>query len=223
MRSIDRAGLAYLDKAWRAVTASNPAALMEFIDQVPSPFPLLRTAFERVLWRYPDIRSGLNRYEARLLSSTRDEGPTAAKVIASTMKAFFDEENECVGDNWLFGRLRGLADPARPHPAVALTGERTTIWGTEAHLTPEGERFLKGELNFVELMGSTTGLAECISTREPEMFGSIKIGRLFAVSRGINVAEHRNASLITWHGPMGAGECRILKRVIRYRGFPVPT
>jgi hypothetical protein len=152
-RSIDRAGLAYLDKAWRAVTASKPAALMEFIDRGPGAFPLLRTAYERVLWRYPDVRSGLNRYEARLLSSTRDEGPTAAKVIASTMIAFFEEENECVGDNWLLGRLRGLADPTRPHPAVALTGERTTTWGSEAHLTPAGEQFLRGELNFVELNG----------------------------------------------------------------------
>jgi methyltransferase (TIGR00027 family) len=152
-RSIDRAGLAYLDKAWRAVTASNPAALMEFIDQAPGAFPLLRTAFERVLWRYPDIRSGLNRYEARLLSSTRDEGPTAAKIIASTMFAFLEEENERVGDNWLLGRLRDLGEPTRPHPAVALTGEPTTTWGTEVQLTPEGKQFLRGELNFVELNG----------------------------------------------------------------------
>jgi hypothetical protein len=74
-------------------------------------------------------------------------------VIGTTMQAFFLEEKESVGDNWLFWRLRGLADPKLPLPAVALSGERTTIRGTEAHLTPEGERFLKAEFNFVELNG----------------------------------------------------------------------
>jgi Domain of unknown function (DUF1835) len=152
-RPIESEGLAYLDKAWSAATTPRPASFIGFIDQVPSPFPLLHAAFERILWRYPDARSGINRYEARLLASTRDVGPTAARVVASSMKAFFVEENECVGDNWLFWRLRGLADPTLPHPAVALTGERTTIRGTEAHLTPEGEQFLKAELNFVELNG----------------------------------------------------------------------
>ena len=152
-RPIDGEGLAYLDKAWSAGTTSHPVSLTGFIDQVSSPFPLLRAAFERILGRYPDVRSGINRYEARLLASTRDAGPTAASVIASSMKASFVEENECVGDNWLLSRLRALADPTLPYPAVALTGERTTIRGTEARLTPEGEQFLKAELNFVKLNG----------------------------------------------------------------------
>ncbi len=152
-RPIDGEELAYLDKAWNAVIASHPDSLISFVDQVSGPFPLVRAAFERILWRYPDVRSGLNRYEACLLANTRDVGPVVASVIASSMKAFFVDENECVGDNWLFWRLRGLADPTLPHPAVALTGEQTTIRGTEAHLTPDGEHFLKAELNFVELNG----------------------------------------------------------------------
>jgi hypothetical protein len=69
------------------------------------------------------------------------------------MKSFFFEDNECVGDNWRYWRLQHLADPMLPHPAVTLTGERTTIRGTEVRLTPAGERFLKAELNFVELNG----------------------------------------------------------------------
>ncbi len=95
----------------------------------------------------------MNRYETQLLASTQDDGPTVARVIASSMRALFYEDDECVGDNWLFWRLRRLADSRLPHPAVVLTGERTTMRGTEARLTPEGERFLKAELNFVELNG----------------------------------------------------------------------
>jgi hypothetical protein len=69
------------------------------------------------------------------------------------MEAIFREENERVGDIWLFSRLRGLALPTLPRPAVELTGERTTIRGIEARLTSDGERFLKGESDFVELNG----------------------------------------------------------------------
>ena len=69
------------------------------------------------------------------------------------MEAFFREENESVGDIWLFWRLCGLAVPTLPHSAVELTGERTTIRGTEARLTSVGEQFLKAKLNFVELNG----------------------------------------------------------------------
>jgi hypothetical protein len=74
-------------------------------------------------------------------------------VSSRPMKAFFFEANECVGDNWLFSRLWRLADPALSHPAVVLTGEQTTIRGTEARLTRDGEQFLKAALNFVELNG----------------------------------------------------------------------
>jgi hypothetical protein len=114
-QSIDGEGLAYLDQAWAAVTLSHPAALIHFLDQVPGRLPLLRPAFEKILWRYPDVRSGANRS--------------------------------------VFWRLQRLADPTLLHPAVALAGEQTTIRGTEARLTPDGERFLKTELNFVELNG----------------------------------------------------------------------
>jgi hypothetical protein len=152
-RQVDSEDLDYLGKAWTAVTKSDPVSLTGFVDKVSSPFPLLRTALERVLWRYPDVRSGINRYEARLLASTQDSRPTAARVIAATIEAVDLEENERVGDIWLFWRLRRLADPTLPHPAVELTGARTTIRGTEARLTSEGERFLKAELNFVELNG----------------------------------------------------------------------
>jgi hypothetical protein len=150
---IDGAEFAYLEKAWSAVTASDPIALMSFLGQASGPLPLLRAALSKILWRYPDIRSGLNRYEIQLLASTQKDGPTVARVIASTMKAFFFEDNECVGDNWLFWRLRHLAEPTLPHPAVTLTGERSTIRGTEARLTPAGERFLNAEFNFAVVNG----------------------------------------------------------------------
>lgn len=152
-RPIDAEGLAYLDEAWKTVITPDPAALIAFLDQVPCPFPHLKTAFRRLIWRYPYIDSGINHFEHDLLANVRDAGPIAARVIALSMRAALDEDEDCVGDNWLFWRLQRLADPGLPHPAVALTGERNTIRGTDVRLTPDGERFLGGDLNFVKLNG----------------------------------------------------------------------
>ena len=150
---VGSASLAYLDDVWSALISSRPDALIHFLDAIPRPLPLLGPALGKMLFGYPDLRSGVNRYDTQLLVSTKTDGPTVARVIASAMKAFFFEQDECVGDNWLFWRLRRLADPKLPHPAVTLTGQRTTMRGTEASLTAEGERVLNGELNFVKLNG----------------------------------------------------------------------
>jgi hypothetical protein len=110
-------------------------------------------ALSKLLYRYPGIQSGVNRYEARLLASTRVQGPSVARIIAYSMKDSFVEDEECVGDNWLFWRMRRLADATVARPAITLSGNQTTIRGTEARLTRDGERFLSGELNFVDLNG----------------------------------------------------------------------
>ena len=151
-RPVDAEGLAYLDEAWRAVIA--PIRLrIAFLDRAPCPLPLLRAAFQRLIWRYPYIDSGINRFEHYLLANVRDAGPIVARVIALSLSTTLLECEDCVGDNWLFWRLQRLADPGLPHPAVVLTGERNTIRGTEVSLTPDGKRFLGSESNFVKLNG----------------------------------------------------------------------
>ena len=47
-RPVDIEGLDYLGKAWTALTASEPVALTDFIDKVPTPFPVLCTALARI-------------------------------------------------------------------------------------------------------------------------------------------------------------------------------
>ncbi len=142
-----------LDDAWAAVTAPEPSALVRMARRKSGRLPFLRAAIARLLRHYPDARTGLNIHEARLLASTRDNGPLAARIISETMAASNRVNGDGVGDNWLFARLRGLADPACPHPAVILTGARVTIRLTRARLTPDGHRFLEGSANFVEQNG----------------------------------------------------------------------
>jgi hypothetical protein len=74
-------------------------------------------------------------------------------LVGVAQQACWDEDADSVGDNWLFWRLRRLASPSLPYPAIELTGKRATIRGPVARLTVDGERFLTGESNLVELNG----------------------------------------------------------------------
>lgn len=151
-RAITEAELNALDEAWSAVTSPDPRDLLSFLAN-PSPrMPILTAALRNVLSRYPDVHSGVNRAEARLLAHTRDHGPSAAGAIGHAMVDSW-HASDPEGDLWLFWRLQRLADPALPHPAVTMTGTRTEMRGTEVRLTGMGEHFANAERNFVELNG----------------------------------------------------------------------
>ena len=132
----------------RGILSPDARALLRVLQDDSAPLPRLRAALHRLLWRYPDLRSGVNRQDAQLLSNTRDYGPAAVSVIGRSIAAL-----ERVGDVLLWWRLRRLAGPALPHPAVTMTGVQSEISRTDVHLTPVGERIARGELNFVELNG----------------------------------------------------------------------
>jgi hypothetical protein len=58
-----------------------------------------------------------------------------------------------VGDDYLFARLRRMADPGLRHPFLALAGNPAVMRGLEARLTATGVEALAGRANFVALNG----------------------------------------------------------------------
>ena len=151
-RAIDRAELEYLGLVWKAVTSPQPMALLGLLAGGPSPLPVLTAALPRLLWRYPDLRSGVNRYEARLLIDTPVCGPHATAVIGSSLRHALHEQ-DAVEEHWLWWRVHRLSDKALHRPAISLTGKQTTISGTGMHLTATGEQVVRGELNLVTVNG----------------------------------------------------------------------
>jgi hypothetical protein len=142
----------YLDEVWRAVTSAQPDGLVDLVGRRDSPLAVMHAALRKLLARYPALDSGVNHHEERLLENARDRGPVAARVIGYTLSDLFDE-GDCVGDGWLFWRLRRLAGPNLARPAVTLTGTRTEIRGTEVRLTEDGVQILAKQRNFVMLNG----------------------------------------------------------------------
>jgi uncharacterized protein DUF1835 len=145
--------IAEIDAAWRAVTATDPDALLALVnDNERSVLPFLRRSLKALVFRFPDLKTGLNCWEDALLRYARDKGPIAAKVIGYTMTHDM-KYPDWVGDAYLFARLRGLADSRLPHPFLSLSGSAFTIRGSQVTLTDTGAKALEGEANFVELNG----------------------------------------------------------------------
>jgi hypothetical protein len=144
--------IAEIDAACGAVTASDPEVLHAFVSHATGSLPFLRRSLRSLVFRYPDLKSGLNGWEDELLRYSRDKGPVVARVIGYTM-THDTEYPDCVGDVWLFARLRHLADPGLPYPFLSLSGSRTTIRGSEVTLTDTGAKAIESQANFVELNG----------------------------------------------------------------------
>jgi hypothetical protein len=75
-------------------------------------------------------------------------------VIAHTLiDSYQTDYPDTVGDVYLFGRLRQLADRRLAQPAVVMEGDLSSYRGCEVRLTAAGEAFLEGSKNFVEVNG----------------------------------------------------------------------
>ncbi len=144
--------IAEIDAAWSAVTATDPEALLAFLSGERSSLPSLRRSLKSLMFRFPDIETGLNCWEDELLRYTRDRGPVVARVIGHTMTHDMKYPDR-VGDVYLFARLRRLADAQLSRPFLSLSGSATTIRGSEVTLTDAGAKALEGDANFVELNG----------------------------------------------------------------------
>ncbi len=141
-----------LSRAWAAVTAATPDALLAFLSDAGHPLPFLRRSLVSLLYHYPDVESGLNAWDRLLLQHVRDEGPKATHVVGFTMADVMGFP-EWVSDGYLFQRLRRLGDSRLARPFVVLSSETALMRDTEVRLTPDGKAALDGRGHFVQLNG----------------------------------------------------------------------
>jgi len=141
-----------LDAAWTAVTSSSPARLLEFVAGNPGPLPFLQRSLKSLLTRFPHFDNGLNVWDFELLRQVVERGPTAVKVIGFTIIRLIDNL-DCVGDAYLFARLKLLGHPLLNHPLVSLKGNLAEMRETEVTVTETGKAVLNGSANAVRLNG----------------------------------------------------------------------
>jgi len=141
-----------LDAAWTAVTISTPALLVKFVAGDPGPLPFLQRSLKSLITRFPNFESGLNLWDFELLRQVLERGPRAVKVIGFTIIRLIDSL-DCVGDAYLFTRLKLLGDPSLNHPLVSLKGNLAEMRETEVTVTETGKAVLNGSVNAVRLNG----------------------------------------------------------------------
>lgn len=129
-------------RAWSALTSTSPDSLLDFLE-FSSTIPRLSEAMQVLLRRYPRRSSGLGDWDWRLLQNVAARGPSVARVIGYTIgEDLYDRD--CVGDYYLFRRLRNLGANTVPRPLVALGGDLSHMQKTTVVPTAMGEAVLSG-------------------------------------------------------------------------------
>jgi Domain of unknown function (DUF1835) len=149
---LNQAAIDTLDRAWTAVTDSSPFQLIEFLASAPGPLPFLHRSLQSLMVRFPDVESGLSLWEFEILRQVVEKGPTAVKVIGFTIIRLINHL-DCVGDAYLFNRLKRLGGPSLTQPLVSLSGNLSEMRETEVIPTETGLAVLDGDANAVMLNG----------------------------------------------------------------------
>jgi hypothetical protein len=139
-----------LRRVWEVYTSNDPTVLSRYVTEA-SPMSLLHQAVSQLVYRYPDVQSGIGVWDERLLRYTMEEGPAAARVIGYTMG--FGETLDPVGDFYLFRRLIALGSADLALPLISITGSTRTMRECEVKLTTFGQKVLAGEANHVQENG----------------------------------------------------------------------
>ena len=132
--------------AWSALTSSDPTPIVQFATTRPTANHWLEQAMHLMLRRFPDRTSGLTHWDQLLLMKVPGSGPTAGRVIAHAM-THDRNDTDPVGDAYLLGRLKRMADKRQPKPLLELAGDLTSIrYGDiTVALTPFGRDVLDGK------------------------------------------------------------------------------
>ena len=130
--------------------SNSITTLLEIMARVRSiAMPNLHHAMCDLVYRYPDMRSGLGVWDERLLLQTTENGPRAVRVVGATMVWYIGDTLDICGDGLLYDRLIGMSDAALPSPLIEATGDTRDMRKCSIALTPFGNKALNGKANNV--------------------------------------------------------------------------
>ena len=133
------AALAYADRAWRALRASDPTGLAEVVASRSAELRFVAEAFDRLGREYPSTRDGLSLTERRLLAAVAGGAETAGDAF---VRGAARETRPFLGDTWAFDRLARIAG-----------GDAPLVAAEPLRITATGGRVLAGDADHVALNG----------------------------------------------------------------------
>jgi len=139
-------------RAWRAWAGSNPMALVDMLFDPKVPSSLV-PPLQALLARYPDSISGLGRWDLRGLHYVAQHSPNLVRAIGHMLGEVFDCDEDHVGDQWVYWRMRRLASATLAHPLLRFDRDSRAMSGRTVELTSAGRSVLDGEASFIQLNG----------------------------------------------------------------------
>ena len=152
--------IAFCLNVWEAVTAKTPDALLQILKQQDSSLSLLNKALQNFLYRYPDSKNGLSRFDEIILNAAKKSAPNTARIIGYSLgydMHLDDEDNihalDTVGDIYLFNRLKNMAKSHLNKPLLSLNVMNESLRETKTEITEFGLKVLEGKHNVVQVNG----------------------------------------------------------------------
>jgi len=131
--------LTIASEAWRALRASDPAALLEFTQQKFPEMPFLAAALLRFFEEYPWTIDGLSRTERQVLQAAASGKRKKQEIYLESGK----KEDVPWGDASVYLRLAWLA--SGPNPALLETQKN------EFTITDAGRELVEGKADWIKL------------------------------------------------------------------------
>lgn len=154
---IEDAHLQKAHSAWSAFRATDPRAILHFLDAESEELPYLRRALERCLQEFPWVTDGLSRSERQALSTLTDGPLSFSEIFVRTEEM---EDIPFASDAAHWSQLRAMANAE--HPLLTLVGpdedpeppQDPIPYGDAIFdLTDHGRRVLAGEVDAIDLNG----------------------------------------------------------------------
>lgn len=149
-RQLNPVEIQTLRRAWKVYTSDDPANLPRYLSEV-GPMPILRHAMRYLVYRYPDVRSGIGSIDESLLRYTKERNLKAARIVGDAMG--HNETPDGIGDQYLFHRLVSMGNEQLKSPLVHVVGNTRRMRRCEVGITTFGQKVLAGETNNVERNG----------------------------------------------------------------------
>ena len=135
-----------LRQAWTAYTSNTSRMLATYLSKPNANSPL-KNAMKQLVYRYPDIKSGLGIWDERLLYFTMEKGPKAARILGFTMG--YIDTPDMVGDAFLFYKLAKLGDRDLARPLVSISNP-LNMRECQVEITDFGKDVLAGKASYVD-------------------------------------------------------------------------
>jgi len=131
----------YYRRAWAAYTSESPLDINARCADTSVPDPDIVQAFRLMLLRYPGLRSGLPRWEMRLLRSVLNGAQTAGEVMADALGR--RDQRDAMKDYVLLDTLTRLSDGTWSDTFVTVESSPCD-YGSRVELTPSGRAVAEG-------------------------------------------------------------------------------